>query len=437
MAQLLWIVTGFCCLLSACQARTVISCRFKGVFHVEKYDRYALNREDAIKLCHELNTTIANLTLMEIAQDIGFETCRYGWIEDRVVIPRIKPNPICAANYTGIFTLGNNDSLRYDAYCYNASETEDKSCEPVLLLNETDLSHKTIDSYDPTLDTQNPFRTQNSDKSGDTVTDPGPAMITPDPGQDWDDIQGTTDPHGDPFSTKGDGSDSTEQTNEPGIDHSGYQEVPGHHFPEGTDHEVNEFDTEHTTTENSHDSDGHYEHPRHHDHQDNTGRDYTRPDDESSKEPDSYPGEVTDSALDPDEEHGDHHDHDGEHGKNPNKGRKTQPGESENDITKQRRAARVPDWLIVLVALVALGLILSVCLAINTRRLCGQKKKLVINGNKTKLEDGEIMEQNGDNIKSQEMVQLVSQEHTVEQENHMTTEDIKRNEKDIDMKIGV
>ncbi|XP_031755794.1 CD44 antigen isoform X1 [Xenopus tropicalis] len=279
MAQLLWIVTGFCCLLSACQARTVISCRFKGVFHVEKYDRYALNREDAIKLCHELNTTIANLTLMEIAQDIGFETCRYGWIEDRVVIPRIKPNPICAANYTGIFTLGNNDSLRYDAYCYNASETEDKSCEPVLLLNETDLSHKTIDSYDPTLD--------------------------------------------------------------------------------------------------------------------------------------------------------------GEHGKNPNKGRKIQPGESENDITKQRRAARVPDWLIVLVALVALGLILSVCLAINTRRLCGQKKKLVINGNKTKLEDGEIMEQNGDNIKSQEMVQLVSQEHTVEQENHMTTEDIKRNEKDIDMKIGV
>ncbi|XP_018112166.1 CD44 antigen isoform X2 [Xenopus laevis] len=278
MASMLWIVTGLCCLLSVCQARTVISCRFKGVFHVEKNDRYSLNQEDAVKLCGMLNTSIANYTQLEIALDFGFETCRYGWIEDRVVIPRIKPNPICAANYTGIYTLGNNESLRYDVYCYNASETEDKSCQPVLLLNETDFSHNTIDSYDPTLDGED-------DKKG--------RMLNTDPS-----------------------SENAELNNEP----------------------------------------------------------------------------------------------------------------------KQKRGARVPDWLIVVVALVALGLILSVCLAINSRRLCGQKKKLVINGNKAKLEDGEIMEQNGDNVKSQEMVQLVSQEHTVDQD---PQEDIIQNKKDVDMKIVV
>ncbi|OCT81996.1 CD44 antigen [Xenopus laevis] len=446
MAPLLWIVTGFCCLLSVCHARTVISCRFKGVFHVEKYDRYSLNQEDAIKLCRDLNSTIANYKQLEIALDFGFETCRYGWIDDRVVIPRIKPNSICAANYTGIFTLGSNESLRFDAYCFNASETEDKSCDPVLFLNETDLSHKTIDSYDPTLDTQNPFRIQNSDKNGylgDSVTDPGPAMITPDSGQDWGETQGTPDPDDDHYSTKEDGSDSTEQPSEHGIDHSGY--IPDHHYPiEEKDPELHKSDTEPTTKTFYHGDDfEHDRHPSHHGGHHDTETDYTRPDDESSMEPDSYPGEVpsvTDSFLVPEEEFDDHlYDHDGEHGK---KGRTfNHDPSSENAMVenqpKQRRGARVPDWLIVLVALVALGLILSVCLAINTRRLCGQKKKLVINGNKNRLEDGEIMEQNGDNIKSQEMVQLVSQEHTVDQDSPMIQEDIKRNDKDVDMKIGV
>ncbi|XP_018112165.1 CD44 antigen isoform X1 [Xenopus laevis] len=433
MASMLWIVTGLCCLLSVCQARTVISCRFKGVFHVEKNDRYSLNQEDAVKLCGMLNTSIANYTQLEIALDFGFETCRYGWIEDRVVIPRIKPNPICAANYTGIYTLGNNESLRYDVYCYNASETEDKSCQPVLLLNETDFSHNTIDSYDPTLDTQ----IQNSDKSGyqgDSVTDPAPAMITPDPGQDRGDIQGTPDPDGDHYSTKEDGSDSTEQSNERG--HSGYQETPDHHYPkEGKDHGRHELDTEFTTTESSLDGDE-FEHDRHpgpHGEHHVTGRDYTRPDDKSIRETEEVP---SDTGRSPEEHDGHLIDHDGEDDK---KGRmlNTDPSSENaelNNEPKQKRGARVPDWLIVVVALVALGLILSVCLAINSRRLCGQKKKLVINGNKAKLEDGEIMEQNGDNVKSQEMVQLVSQEHTVDQD---PQEDIIQNKKDVDMKIVV
>ncbi|MEE6523038.1 hypothetical protein FKM82_021755, partial [Ascaphus truei] len=72
------------------------------------------------------------------------------------------------------------------------------------------------------------------------------------------------------------------------------------------------------------------------------------------------------------------------------------------------------DWLIVTVALVSLGLILSVCVALNTSRVCGKKKKLVINGNKASLEDGGVREHNGDTARSQEMVQLVTRDQSTE-----------------------
>lgn len=47
-------------------------------------------------------------------------SCRYGFIEGHVVIPRIQPNAICAANNTGVYILTFNTS-QYDTYCYNAS----------------------------------------------------------------------------------------------------------------------------------------------------------------------------------------------------------------------------------------------------------------------------------------------------------------------------
>ena len=46
--------------------------------------------------------------------------CRYGFIEGHVVIPRIHPNSICAANNTGVYILTSNTS-QYDTYCFNAS----------------------------------------------------------------------------------------------------------------------------------------------------------------------------------------------------------------------------------------------------------------------------------------------------------------------------
>lgn len=111
-----------------------ISCRYAGVFHVEKNRRYSLTREEATALCEALNSTIPTMEQMQQAYDMGFETCRYGYIQEKIVIPRQKPYYLCAANNTGIYILASNISDQYDTYCFNASETRPVVCEPVIQL---------------------------------------------------------------------------------------------------------------------------------------------------------------------------------------------------------------------------------------------------------------------------------------------------------------
>ncbi|XP_039221089.1 CD44 antigen isoform X3 [Crotalus tigris] len=124
---------GFYMLQQICAARMDlnISCRYAGVFHVEKNQRYSLTREEAVQLCEALNSTIPTWDQMEKAYTLGFETCRYGYIEDKIVLPRHTPYFLCAANNTGIYILSSNFSDRYDAYCFNSSESRDVVCEPV------------------------------------------------------------------------------------------------------------------------------------------------------------------------------------------------------------------------------------------------------------------------------------------------------------------
>ncbi|KAL8169704.1 UNVERIFIED_CONTAM: hypothetical protein K2H54_055901, partial [Gekko kuhli] len=108
-----------------------ISCRYAGVFHVEKNRRYSLTREEAIELCKALNSTLPTWEQMEKAFSLGLETCRYGYIEEKIVVPRHNPYHLCAANTTGIYVLQSNVSDRYDTYCFNSSEARDKVCDPV------------------------------------------------------------------------------------------------------------------------------------------------------------------------------------------------------------------------------------------------------------------------------------------------------------------
>ncbi|XP_063145682.1 CD44 antigen [Candoia aspera] len=126
-------------MLQLCAARIDlnISCRYAGVFHVEKNHRYSLTREEAVELCKALNSTIPTWEQMDKAFTLGFETCRYGYIEHNIVVPRHTPYFLCAANNTGIYVLSSNVSDRYDAYCFNSSESRDVVCDPVIKLYST------------------------------------------------------------------------------------------------------------------------------------------------------------------------------------------------------------------------------------------------------------------------------------------------------------
>ncbi|XP_021574035.1 CD44 antigen, partial [Carlito syrichta] len=107
-----------------------ITCRYAGVFHVEKNGRYSISRTEAADLCKAFNSSLPTMAQMENARNHGFETCRYGFIEGHVVIPRIHPNSICAANNTGVYILTSNTS-QYDTYCYNASAPAGEDCTSV------------------------------------------------------------------------------------------------------------------------------------------------------------------------------------------------------------------------------------------------------------------------------------------------------------------
>ncbi|XP_036040470.1 CD44 antigen isoform X5 [Onychomys torridus] len=107
-----------------------ITCRYAGVFHVEKNGRYSISRTEAADLCEAFNSTLPTIDQMVKALNQGFETCRYGFIEGHVVIPRITPNAICAANHTGVYVLTSNTS-HYDTYCFNASAPLGEDCTSV------------------------------------------------------------------------------------------------------------------------------------------------------------------------------------------------------------------------------------------------------------------------------------------------------------------
>ncbi|XP_076200477.1 CD44 antigen isoform X23 [Aptenodytes patagonicus] len=139
----LWATFGLC-LLKLCLTETQfnVSCRYGGVFHVEKNGRYSLTRSEAVELCRALNSTLSTLEQLKKAHELGFETCRYGFVVGNIVIPRINPYHLCAANHTGIYKLSANTTGRYDAYCYNATETRDKTCEPIERLDTSFLSNQ-------------------------------------------------------------------------------------------------------------------------------------------------------------------------------------------------------------------------------------------------------------------------------------------------------
>ncbi|KAJ7344618.1 hypothetical protein JRQ81_000568 [Phrynocephalus forsythii] len=341
-----------------------ISCRYAGVFHVEKNRRYSLTREDAVELCKALNSTIPTLEQMQKAFDLGFETCRYGYIEDKVVVPRHTPYHLCAANNTGIYVLTSNISDRYDTYCFNSSETREKACEPVVKLYSVWLNHNsTIEIF-------------NADGSryieGEKYTDRPP--VTEDE------------------TSAGSGSANDRGTTEPNFITHGISQYP-HHGDSITTPLIDE------------DEDSNYHREGH-------------PEDQHPQS----------TSIDPDE-----------HGKGSHRGKSVTP--LPGDLPKsQPRMSRIPDWLIVVASLLALALILGVCIAVNSRRRCGQKKKLVINNGKGGIDEKNVGGLNGEASKSQEMVHLVHKEKPEDQtgsRDEFLAIDETQNQQDVALKSGM
>ncbi|KAM7086986.1 CD44 antigen isoform 9-T10 [Molossus nigricans] len=563
-------VWGLCLVqLSLAQIDLNITCRYEGVFHVEKNGRYSISRTEAADLCKAFDCTLPTMAQMEAALKVGFETCRYGFIEGHVVIPRIHPNSICAANNTGVYILTSNTS-QYDTYCFNASAPPGEDCTSV-----TDLPNSfdgpisiTIVNRDGTRYTkQGEYRTNPDDINASNTTDEDVSSgfsserstsgsysifpshlptMHPTPNQDssrvsyhpehpatstdsniisagWEPTEEKEDERDKHPSHSGSGIDDEEDfisstiSTTPTQNRDWNQWSPGFFNPEVllqtttrmTDvgrsdtsdygenwtqepqppvshHEYHdEVETQHSTsTKQSHTQSFSTAHGGLEEDKDqpmtstptssnrNDGRGGNFPDDSAATSVEGYtshspdtkeyttlipvtlantgsPGvtEVTvvgdsnfnvdhpfsedqDSALHPSERHPTPH---GSGSIGHSSG--SQEGEA-NTTSGPKRRPQIPEWLIILASLLALVLILAVCIAVNSRRRCGQKKKLVINSGNGAVEDRKPSGLNGEASKSQEMVHLVNKESSETPDQCMTADET-RNLQNVDMKIGV
>ncbi|NWV06857.1 CD44 protein, partial [Ptilonorhynchus violaceus] len=374
-----------------------VSCRYGGVFHIEKNGRYSLTRAEAVELCRALSSSLATLEQLKRAHELGFETCRYGFVVGHIVIPRIKPYHLCAANHTGIYKLSANTTGRYDAYCYNATAPEGIACEPVekidasLLHNQDEI---VLDNADGSRYNADGTRHTSGESSTSGVDDENA------------------------------GSGSTHETTP--MDASIRRSSPSYY---GSPTPVSQL-PEHTSGGGEKGIIG----KESDDEVPSVSPDIslrTTADGFREEDDGQYPAS-TSSTSSVSGNQGPHKGHDES---------TTFPEETTTTkVASQPRSARVPDWLIIVAALVALVLILAVCIAVNSRRRCGQKKKLVINNGKGAVEDRKKSELNGDVSKSQEMVHLVHKEQSNDRTqacDEFLTVNETQNHHELDMKTGV
>ncbi|XP_058544612.1 CD44 antigen isoform X14 [Neofelis nebulosa] len=488
MDKFWWRLAWGLCLsqLSLAQIDLNITCRYAGVFHVEKNGRYSISKTEAADLCKAFNSTLPTIAEMEAALSIGFETCRYGFIEGHVVIPRIHPNSICAANNTGVYILTSNTS-QYDTYCFNASAPPGEDCTSVTHLPNAFEGPITITivNRDGTRYTQTgEYRTNPEDiypsnptdddvssgSSSERSTSGGYSIFhthlpTAYPTQDQDSPGVSDNPENPPITIT-----STVHSNS----HAAVQEQTnwmwswlGNSQPKTQDHTAaattalmsSSGTTSKTATKRREAQDwlswwfqpSESENPLH-----TTtimaGTDSNiisagwEPTEENEDERDKHPS-YSGSGIDDDEDfisstkdqdspvHPSGRSHTTRGSESAGHTSGSQEGGA-NTTSGPTRKPQIPEWLIILASLLALALILAVCIAVNSRRRCGQKKKLVINNGNGAVEERKASGLNGDASKSQEMVHLVNKESSVTSDQYMTADET-RNLQNVDMKIGV
>ncbi|XP_023594096.1 CD44 antigen isoform X14 [Trichechus manatus latirostris] len=556
MNKLWWRAAWGLCLvqLSLAQIDLNITCRYAGVFHVEKNGRYSISRTEAADLCKAFNSTLPTLAQMEKALSVGFETCRYGFIEGHVVIPRIVPVSICAANNTGVYILTSNTS-QYDTYCFNASAPADKEdCTSVTDLpntfegpititivnrdgtryskkgeyrtnpedinpsNPTDddvssgssserttsggynIFHTHLPTADPTKDQASPWVT---DDTGDTpatitstlhsnnhaaaqeqngwlwswfgnsqpktqdVTTAATTALTSTTGTTpetitkreevkdwfsqwfqpshsknhlhtttkmagtdsntmsagWDPNEENEDETGKPPSYSGSGIDDDEDFISRTNRNDGRGGRRGENLPEDSTTSVEVYTPHFPDTKENRTltpvtpaqtgSPGVTE--------------VTVVGGSNSDVAGSFPGHQNNKTGK--RSHTTHGSESAGHSSGSQE-------DGANTTANPIRKAQIPEWLIILASLLALALILAVCIAVNSRRRCGQKKKLVINNGNGAVEDRKPSGLNGEASKSQEMVHLVNKEPSETPDQCMTADET-RNLQNVDVKIGM
>ncbi|KAG3285468.1 CD44 antigen isoform X9 [Ictidomys tridecemlineatus] len=394
MDKLWWRAAWGLCLvqlsLAQLQIDLNITCRYAGVFHVEKNGRYSISRTEAPDLCKAFNSTLPTMAQMQQALAMGFETCRYGFIQGHVVIPRIHPNAICAANNTGVYILTSNTS-HYDTYCFNASAPlDEEDCTSV-----TDLPN----SFDGkvTITIVNRDGTRYSKKGAEYRTHE--EDINPSQPIDEDMSSGSSSER----STSG--GYTIFHTHLPTSQPSTDQEDAG----ASENNPTTNVDSSHSTT-------------------------LQPPVDPNTDSVEDVNGTGPISVTTRDQDAGGR-----SHTTHGSGSAGHSSGSQEGGATTTSgpiRKPHIPEWLIILASLLALALILAVCIAVNSRRRCGQKKKLVINNGNGTVDDRKPSGLNGEASKSQEMVHLVNKESSETPDQFMTADET-RNLQNVDMKIGV
>uniref|UniRef100_A0A8C1ZY12 Lymphatic vessel endothelial hyaluronic receptor 1b n=1 Tax=Cyprinus carpio TaxID=7962 RepID=A0A8C1ZY12_CYPCA len=91
-----------------------------GVLLVQtKNNVYSLNATTAREACEAIKMRIAKKAEVETANNNGFQTCRFGWVEEQIaVIPRIEKSEKCGKNKLGISVWRADISKMFDVYCF-------------------------------------------------------------------------------------------------------------------------------------------------------------------------------------------------------------------------------------------------------------------------------------------------------------------------------
>ncbi|XP_058439223.1 CD44 antigen isoform X12 [Marmota monax] len=554
MDKLWWRAAWGLCLvqlsLAQLQIDLNITCRYAGVFHVEKNGRYSISRTEAPDLCKAFNSTLPTMAQMQQALAKGFETCRYGFIQGHVVIPRIHPNAICAANNTGVYILTSNTS-HYDTYCFNASAPLDEDCTSVTdlpnsfdgivtitIVNRDGTRYSKKGEYRTHEEDINPSQPMDEDMSSGSSSERSTSggytifhthLPTSQPSTDQEDAgvsennpTTSTDPNA--ISTGWEPNEENEDERDKHVSFSGSGIDDDEDFvsstisttPRVSDHteqnqDWNQWRPSHSNPEapletttritdvDKNGSNAHGENrtqePQppltHHEHQDEEeaphststtwetssstteetatqreqwfgngwhGGYHQTPREEShstagTTDVDSSHSTTLQPPVDPNTDSVEDvngtgpisvttRDQDAggrSHTTHGSGSAGHSSGSQEGGATTTSgpiRKPHIPEWLIILASLLALALILAVCIAVNSRRRCGQKKKLVINNGNGTVDDRKPSGLNGEASKSQEMVHLVNKESSETPDQFMTADET-RNLQNVDMKIGV